>query len=90
MKRHRFPVSSFGQIEWGILKLHAYRLGSQQEAEPFVQGDLLMKSSSISAAWSMFPAPQWRSSFALQKNFAMCEKQNSHPSYKVASVAALQ
>jgi hypothetical protein len=67
MKRHRFI--SFGQIEWGILKLHASCLGSQQEAEPLVQGYLLMKSSSISAAWSMFAVPQWRSSLCVAEKF---------------------
>jgi hypothetical protein len=54
----------------GILKLHAYCLDAQREAEPFVQGDVLIKSSSISAAWSISAVPR----FALQKNFAMWHK----------------
>ena len=48
----------FSQIDWGILKLHAYCLGSQQQAEAFEQGDVLTKSSSISAAWSMSAVPR--------------------------------
>jgi hypothetical protein len=47
-------------------------LGSQQEAESFVQDDVLIESSSISAAWSISAVPRKRPSFALQKNFAMC------------------